>query len=109
MQKAKSIRTSCHLAPHVMSLTRILTPYIVVTTVALIPRLIFLDMTVVTHEIRFLKLRNFLRYYNTPEEHKVDVASVYLEGIALDVYSTVNDEVPIIDWDELTQLFQEQF
>ena len=56
-----------------------------------------------------IKAEKYFRYYQTPEELKVDVASMYLEGEALDLFAWINSERPLIDWDDLVRLFQENF
>lgn len=39
-----------------------------------------------------LKVEKYFRYYQTPDELKVDVAAMYLEGDALDLFAWINNE-----------------
>ncbi|XP_028780228.1 uncharacterized protein LOC114736538 [Neltuma alba] len=56
-----------------------------------------------------LKAEKYFRYYETPEEMKVDVASMYLEGDALDLFSWINTERTLLYWDELVKILQENY
>lgn len=56
-----------------------------------------------------MKAEKYFRYYQTPEDLKVDVASMYLEGDALDTYSWISSGHEIRYWEELVQILQEQF
>ena len=51
----------------------------------------------------------YFRYYQTPEDLKVDVAAINLEGYALDTFTWVSSGRTIRHWEELVQIFQEQF
>jgi len=39
-----------------------------------------------------LKAEKYLRHYQTPNDLKVDIAAMYLEGDALDLFTWVNSE-----------------
>ncbi|KAF7800969.1 retrotransposon gag domain, Retroviral aspartyl protease [Senna tora] len=56
-----------------------------------------------------LKVEKYFRYYQTPEESKVDVAAMYLEGDALDLFAWINAERTILYWEELVRALQEQY
>ena len=56
-----------------------------------------------------LKAEKYFRYYQTPEESKVDVAAMYLEGDALDLFAWVNSERTLLYWEELVKILQEQY
>lgn len=56
-----------------------------------------------------LKVEKYFCYYQTPEELKVDVASMYLEGEALDLFAWINLERFILYWGELVKALQENF
>ncbi|KAF7841564.1 retrotransposon gag domain, Retroviral aspartyl protease [Senna tora] len=48
-----------------------------------------------------LKAKKYFRYYQTPDELKVDIAAMYLEGDALDLFAWINTEHTILYWEEL--------
>ncbi|XP_054824059.1 uncharacterized protein LOC129322054 [Prosopis cineraria] len=54
-----------------------------------------------------LKAEKYFKYYNTPEEEKVDVASLALEGDALELFAWISHERTLNYWDELVTAFQE--
>ncbi|KAK9068701.1 hypothetical protein SSX86_012816 [Deinandra increscens subsp. villosa] len=56
-----------------------------------------------------LKAEKYFRYYNIPEDEKVDVAAMHLEGDALDFYSWVAADQAIEFWDELVRALQKNF
>ncbi|KAD7477760.1 hypothetical protein E3N88_00896 [Mikania micrantha] len=56
-----------------------------------------------------LKAEKYFRYYQIPEEEQVDVASMHLEGDALDLFSWLSTDQPIQFWDELVHAFQRNF
>lgn len=56
-----------------------------------------------------LKAEKYFRYYQTPDELKVDIAAMYLEGDALDLFSWLNNERTLIYWDELVKALQESY
>ncbi|XP_028802776.1 uncharacterized protein LOC114757959 [Neltuma alba] len=56
-----------------------------------------------------MKAEKYFRYYQTPEDLKVDVAAMNLEGDALDVFTWVSSGRSINYWDDLIQIFQEHF
>ena len=56
-----------------------------------------------------MNAEKYFRYYQTPENLKVDVASMYLEGHALDTYTWISSRKTIHYWDELVQILNEQF
>lgn len=56
-----------------------------------------------------LKAEKFFRYYAVPEEEKVEVAAMYLEGDALDLFSWINAEHTILYWAELVRSLNEHF
>lgn len=56
-----------------------------------------------------LKAEKYFQYYQTSEECKVDVASMYFEGDALDLFAWINRERTIYYWDELVKVMQENY
>ncbi|KAD4585120.1 hypothetical protein E3N88_22721 [Mikania micrantha] len=56
-----------------------------------------------------LKAEKYFRYYQIPDEEKVEIASMYLEGDALDLYSWLSNDQPITFWEELVQAFTKNF
>lgn len=56
-----------------------------------------------------LKVEKFFRSYDTQEEEKVDVAAMYLEGDALDLFSWINAQHTMLYWEEFVKLLQEHF
>ncbi|KAG5571766.1 hypothetical protein H5410_061532 [Solanum commersonii] len=48
-----------------------------------------------------LKEEKYFQNYQTPHDCKVDMASIYLEGDALDLFAWINSERTIYYWDEL--------
>ncbi|KAD6795515.1 hypothetical protein E3N88_06411 [Mikania micrantha] len=56
-----------------------------------------------------LKAEKYFRHYQIPDEEKVEIASMYLEGDALDLYSWLSNDQPITFWEELFQAFTKNF
>lgn len=56
-----------------------------------------------------LKAEKYFRYYQIPDEEKVEIASMHLEGDALYLYSWLSDDHPITFWEELVQVFTRNF
>ncbi|KAF7812841.1 Ty3/gypsy retrotransposon protein [Senna tora] len=56
-----------------------------------------------------LKAEKYFRYYQTPEELKVDIAAMYLEGDALDLFAWMNGERIMLYWEELVKALQENY
>ncbi|XP_076896743.1 uncharacterized protein LOC143549833 [Bidens hawaiensis] len=56
-----------------------------------------------------LKPEKYFRYYHIPDEEKVDVSSMHLEGDALDLYSWLSVDQTVSIWEELIQAFQKNF
>ncbi|XP_076951349.1 uncharacterized protein LOC143624660 [Bidens hawaiensis] len=56
-----------------------------------------------------LKAEKYFRYYQIPDEEKVEIASMHLEGYALDLYSWLSDDHPLTFWKELVQAFNKNF
>ncbi|KAH0706344.1 hypothetical protein KY285_010847 [Solanum tuberosum] len=56
-----------------------------------------------------LKAEIFFCYYQTQEEHNVDIAMMYLEGDALDLFSWINRERTLLYWEELVKALQENY
>jgi hypothetical protein len=56
-----------------------------------------------------LKAEKYFKFYQTPEDEKVDVASMYLEGDALDLFGWVSADQNIMFWEDLVQVFQKNF
>ncbi|KAK1441653.1 hypothetical protein QVD17_07716 [Tagetes erecta] len=56
-----------------------------------------------------LKAEKYFKYYQVPDDEKVEVASMHLEGDALDLYSWLSNDQPITFWEELTQAFTKSF
>ncbi|KAF7825223.1 retrotransposon-related protein [Senna tora] len=56
-----------------------------------------------------MKAEKYFRYYQTPDDAKVDVATLYLEGNALDLFAWINSKITILYWEELVRALQEQY
>ncbi|WMV29411.1 hypothetical protein MTR67_022796 [Solanum verrucosum] len=56
-----------------------------------------------------LKAEKYFCYYQTQEKHKVDIAAMYLEGDALDLFSWINRERTLLYWEELVKALQENY
>lgn len=56
-----------------------------------------------------LKAEKYFRYYQTPDNHKVNVAAIYLEGDALDLFAWINSEQTLLYWEELKKALQENY
>ncbi|KAH0706166.1 hypothetical protein KY285_010686 [Solanum tuberosum] len=56
-----------------------------------------------------MKVEKYFCYYQTQEEHKFDIASMYLEGDALDLFSWINREQTLLYWEELVKALQENY
>ncbi|KAD6454658.1 hypothetical protein E3N88_09364 [Mikania micrantha] len=56
-----------------------------------------------------LKAEKYFKYYQIPEDDKVEVASMHLEGDALDLYSWLSSDQPISFWEELVQILTKNF
>ncbi|VFQ85938.1 unnamed protein product [Cuscuta campestris] len=56
-----------------------------------------------------LKAEKYFRYYDVPEDDKVDVASMYLEGDALDLFSWMSTKRTLFYWEDLVKAFQEHY
>ena len=56
-----------------------------------------------------LKVEKYFWYYQTPDELKVDIAAMYLEGDALDLFSWINSERTLVYRDELVKALQEHY
>ncbi|PWA81057.1 hypothetical protein CTI12_AA191120 [Artemisia annua] len=56
-----------------------------------------------------LKAEKYFRYYQIPDTEKVDVASMHLEGDALDLFSWLSADQTITVWEELVLAFQKNF
>ena len=56
-----------------------------------------------------LKAEKYFQNYQTPNDCKGDVASMYLEGDALDLFAWINFERTIYYWDELVKVMQENY
>nr|GFC27336.1 retrotransposon Gag domain, retroviral aspartyl protease [Tanacetum cinerariifolium] len=48
-----------------------------------------------------MKAEKYFSYYQIPDEEKVEIASMHLEGDALDLYSWVSHDQTVIFWEEL--------
>ncbi|GKD97334.1 retrotransposon gag domain, retroviral aspartyl protease [Tanacetum coccineum] len=57
----------------------------------------------------FLKAEKYFRYYHIPYEEKVEVASMHLEGDALDLYAWLSNDESVTFWEELVQAFTKHF
>ncbi|GJX59437.1 retrotransposon gag domain, retroviral aspartyl protease [Tanacetum coccineum] len=57
----------------------------------------------------FLKAEKYFRYYHIPDEEKVEVASMHLEGDALDLYAWLSNDESVTFWEELVQAFTKHF
>ncbi|PWA71311.1 hypothetical protein CTI12_AA281900 [Artemisia annua] len=55
-----------------------------------------------------LKAEKYFKYYQIPDEEKVEIASMHLEGDALDLYSWLSNS-QFIFWEELVQAFTKNF
>ena len=56
-----------------------------------------------------LKAEKYFRYYDIPDDEKVDVASMRLEGDALDLYSWLSTDQTIGYWEDLVHALQKSF
>lgn len=56
-----------------------------------------------------MNAEKYFHYYQTLEELKIDIASIYHEGDVLDTYTWISSGKTIRYWDELVQIIQEQF
>lgn len=56
-----------------------------------------------------LKAKKYLQYYQTPDELKVDIAAMYLEGDALNLFAWINTERTLLYLEELTKVLQEHY
>ncbi|GKB39215.1 peroxidase 64 [Tanacetum coccineum] len=56
-----------------------------------------------------LKAEKYFRYYQIPDEEKVEIASMHLEGDALDLYAWLSDDHSLTFWEELVQAFTKNF
>ncbi|KAF7823968.1 retrotransposon gag domain, Retroviral aspartyl protease [Senna tora] len=56
-----------------------------------------------------LKAEKYFRYYRTPDDLKVDIAAMYLEGDALDLFAWLNSERTMLYWEELVKALQENY
>nr|GEV50622.1 retrotransposon Gag domain, retroviral aspartyl protease [Tanacetum cinerariifolium] len=56
-----------------------------------------------------MKAKKYFRYYQIPDEEKVEIASMHLEGDALDLYSWLSHDQTVIFWEELVQAFTRSF
>ncbi|XP_076885873.1 uncharacterized protein LOC143535533 [Bidens hawaiensis] len=56
-----------------------------------------------------LKAEKYFWYYDIPDMEKFDIASMHLEGDALDFYSWLSAKQPISIWEELVQALTKHF
>lgn len=56
-----------------------------------------------------LKAEKYFRFYQTPDDLKVEVAAMYLEGDALDLFAWINSERTLLYWEELVKALQENY
>lgn len=56
-----------------------------------------------------LKAEKYFKYYQIPDTEKVEIASMHLEGDALDLYSWLSDDQSMTFWEELVQAFTKNF
>nr|GEW58183.1 retrotransposon Gag domain, retroviral aspartyl protease [Tanacetum cinerariifolium] len=56
-----------------------------------------------------MKAKKYFRYYQIPDEEKVEIALMHLEGDALDLYSWLSHDQTVIFWEELVQAFTRSF
>nr|GEW78969.1 retrotransposon Gag domain, retroviral aspartyl protease [Tanacetum cinerariifolium] len=56
-----------------------------------------------------MKAEKYFRYYQIPDEEKVEIASMHLEGDAWDLYSWLSHDQTVIFWEELVQAFTRSF
>ncbi|KAH0709508.1 hypothetical protein KY284_010935 [Solanum tuberosum] len=56
-----------------------------------------------------LKAEKYFCYYQTQEKHNVDIAAIYLEGDALDLFSWINRDRTLLYWEELVKALQENY
>ncbi|KAH0632953.1 hypothetical protein KY284_035739 [Solanum tuberosum] len=56
-----------------------------------------------------LKAEKYFCYYQTLEEHKVDIAAMYPEADALDLFSWINRERTLLYWKEIVKALQENY
>lgn len=53
-----------------------------------------------------LKAEKYFRYYQTPKELKMDIATMYNEGDALDLFTWLNNKWTLLYWDELVKMLR---
>ncbi|KAD4385961.1 hypothetical protein E3N88_26130 [Mikania micrantha] len=58
--------------------------------------------------LQILKAEKYFRYYHIPDEEE-DVASMHLEGDALDLFSWLSTDQEVAYWEDLTLAFQKHF
>ncbi|KAD3641782.1 hypothetical protein E3N88_31006 [Mikania micrantha] len=56
-----------------------------------------------------LKAEKYFKYYHIPEDEKVDIASMHLDGDALDLFSWLSTDHRMMFWEDLTHAFQKNF
>lgn len=56
-----------------------------------------------------LKAEKYFRYCQTLDEMKIEIAAMYLEGDALDLFAWINNERTIVYWEELVKVLQENY
>lgn len=56
-----------------------------------------------------LKAEKYFQYFQIPNEMKVKVAAMHLEGDTLDLYAWFNGVDEIFLWDDLVKVFQENY
>ncbi|GJX09954.1 retrovirus-related pol polyprotein from transposon TNT 1-94 [Tanacetum coccineum] len=56
-----------------------------------------------------LKAEKYFRYYETLDESKVEIASMYLEGDPLELFTWINAEHNHLYWEELVKILHENY
>nr|GEV58696.1 retrotransposon protein, putative, unclassified [Tanacetum cinerariifolium] len=54
-----------------------------------------------------LKAKKYFRYYETPDELKVDVVAMYLDGDALNLFAWINNDRTLLYWEDLVKVEEE--
>ena len=55
------------------------------------------------------EVEKYFHYYHTPNELKVEIATMYVKGDALDLFAWINRERTILYWEELVKALQENY
>lgn len=56
-----------------------------------------------------LKAHQFFKYFETPEEHKLEIASFHMEGKVLTWYYWLKESSPVTKWDDFLEALRTRF